>query len=127
MEQFTLEKYLADPTRKVVTRDGKNVRIICTDKKDRLGFCIIALVEDEEGTEMNQSYTTRGEYSTYDCSPSDYDLFFAPRKQSRWVFLYKTSKNGVVISSGVYEDKIQAEENCKSLNGFALTEITWEE
>lgn len=33
MEQFSLEKYLANPSRKVVTRDGKNVRILCTDRK----------------------------------------------------------------------------------------------
>ena len=26
MEQFSLEKYLANPSRKVVTRDGKNYR-----------------------------------------------------------------------------------------------------
>ena len=33
MEQFSLEKYLASPSRKVVTRDGSPVRILCTDKK----------------------------------------------------------------------------------------------
>ena len=33
MEQFSLEKYLANPSRKVVTRSGHSVRIICTDRK----------------------------------------------------------------------------------------------
>ena len=33
MKQFNLMEYLANPSRKIVTRDGRNVRIICTDKK----------------------------------------------------------------------------------------------
>ena len=31
MEQFSLEKWLQDKNRKVVTRDGREVRIICWD------------------------------------------------------------------------------------------------
>ncbi len=31
MEQFNLEEYLKNSNRKVVTRDGKSVRIVCTD------------------------------------------------------------------------------------------------
>ena len=31
MEKFNLEEYLKNPSRKVVTRDGRKVRIICTD------------------------------------------------------------------------------------------------
>ena len=42
MEQFSLEKYLANPSRKVVTRDGRNARIICTDRKD-LDFPIMII------------------------------------------------------------------------------------
>ena len=33
MEQFNLEKYLKNPYRKVVTRGGRAVRIVCTDRK----------------------------------------------------------------------------------------------
>lgn len=32
MEQFNLNKYLENPDRKLVTREGNSVRIICTDK-----------------------------------------------------------------------------------------------
>ena len=45
MEQFSLEKYLANPSRKVVTRNGRNVRIICTDRRD-LNFPIVTLIEN---------------------------------------------------------------------------------
>ena len=31
MKQFSLEEYLNNPSKKVVTRDGRDTRIICTD------------------------------------------------------------------------------------------------
>ena len=31
MKQFDLQEYLKNPSRKVVTRDGRDVRIICTN------------------------------------------------------------------------------------------------
>lgn len=36
MKQFNLKEYLKDPNKKVVTRDGKNVRIICTDRQEEI-------------------------------------------------------------------------------------------
>ena len=33
MKEFNLTEYLKDPSKKVVTRDGRDVRIICTDEK----------------------------------------------------------------------------------------------
>lgn len=44
MKQFSLNEYLANPSRKVVTRDGHSVRIICTDA-NRF-FPIVALIEE---------------------------------------------------------------------------------
>ena len=40
--QFNLEEYLANPNRKVMTRNGDPVRIICTDRKD-LDFPIMII------------------------------------------------------------------------------------
>ena len=34
MKQFNLKEYLKDPNKKGVTRDGRNVRIICTDREE---------------------------------------------------------------------------------------------
>lgn len=42
MKQFNLEEYLKDPNKKVVTRDGRNVRIICTDRKGT-EYSVVAL------------------------------------------------------------------------------------
>ena len=44
MKQFNLEEYLKNPSKKIVTRDGSPVRIICTDRKD-LDAPIVALVD----------------------------------------------------------------------------------
>ena len=31
MKQFNIEEYKKNPSRKVITRDGRSVRIVCTD------------------------------------------------------------------------------------------------
>ena len=75
MEQFSLEKYLANPSRKVVTRNGRNARIICTDRRG-LNYPIIALIETGSGgEEVAYSYTKDGKRCV-DCSDI-LDLFFA--------------------------------------------------
>lgn len=127
MEQFTLEKYLADPTRKVVTRSGLKARIICVDRKstDRP---IVSLVY-KNGAEEPLVHNSNGRYSFYDGLDNPFDLFFAPNKQSRWVFLFKvTYDDGPVISSSsAFLNKTDAEAAMLEVKGFALTEITWEE
>ena len=86
MEQFSLEKYLANPSRKVVTRSGRAVRIICTDRRGT-NYPVIALVEFDWG-EDPIGYTKDGEYRIGD--KSDGDLFFAPEKDKEQRFNPKT-------------------------------------
>ena len=87
MKQFNLKEYLANPNRKVVTGDGRNVRIICTDSKIR-NYPIIALVEEPSRFENLFSYTEGGQMVSYEPSKK-YDLFFAPEKHEGWVNIYK--------------------------------------
>lgn len=47
MEQFSLKKYLKNPDRKVVTRDGRDVRIICTDRKGKCPIVGLAKADDD--------------------------------------------------------------------------------
>ena len=42
MKDFNLEEFKKNPSQKVVTRDGRDVRIICTDAKN--DESIIALI-----------------------------------------------------------------------------------
>lgn len=60
MEQFSLSEYLKNPTRPIVTRDGRSVRIICTDRNYK-EFPIVALVQIC-GEERVCGYTEDGVY-----------------------------------------------------------------
>ena len=88
MKQFNLEEYLANPSRKVITRRGLNARIICTDRKDLI-YPIVALIETKSGGESIQYYTKDGKY--YLDALYEDDLFFAPEKHEGWVNIYKAA------------------------------------
>ena len=126
MEQFSLEKYLANPSRKVVTREGRDVRIICTDAK--LAFCpIIALIEGDGGkSEYLINYKEDGipvgfheAYNT---------LFFAPEKHEGWINVYRYSDGGHAYAGAVYDSKEDAEKRKTIDENYVTTiKIEWEE
>ena len=125
MEQFSLEKFLENPNRKVVTRDGRSARIICTNRWDE-SFPVIALVNNED-SELCFSYTTIGK--SYIDQDRDYklDLFFAPEKKSGWINLYKMNS---IISPGprAYDTKEEAESAAGDKSYYISTiKIEWEE
>lgn len=97
MKQFSLEEYLANPNQKITTRDGKasNVRIVCTDLKGRGDFSILALVE-ESGVEHIITVNKKGEVDAYHTYPLD--LFFAPRKVTKWVNVYSCGSSSTVTN-----------------------------
>ena len=123
MEQFSLEKYLANPSRKVVTRGGKNARIICTDKRD-LNFPIIALIEDKSGVgEITMEFTKDG---INPCS-NILDLFFAPEKHEGWVNILRAGECRY-MREYIYDSKEKAEEMAKeNINCIATIKVEWEE
>lgn len=73
MRPFNLEEYLKDPSRKVVTRVGSKVRIICTDRLSEW-YPVCALI-NEDREEYYCSYTIDGK-RLLDSDRSS-DLFFA--------------------------------------------------
>ena len=81
MEQFSLEKYLENPTRKVVTRDGRPVRILCTDAKAKDGCCIIAAIETDGEEEGYQFFKNGKAYSSKSSIEDCADLFFADEEE----------------------------------------------
>ena len=125
MEQFSLEKYLENPNRKVVTRDGRSVRIVCTNKLDK-NYPVLALVRNED-YEMCYSYTTFGKLYTNQSISRELDLFFAPVKKSSWINLYKMNS---IISPGprAYDTKEEAESAAGDKSYYISTvKIEWEE
>ena len=126
MEQFSLEKYLANPSRKVVTRNGRNVRIVCTDMKYKL-YPILALEEiPDDNSEYVYAFTKDGNYEIDDLSI--HDLFFAPETHEGWINVYRHSDGGHAYAGAVYDSKEDAEKRKIIDENYVTTiKIEWEE
>lgn len=123
MKQFNLEEYLKNPTKKVITRDGNSVRILCTDAKGN--FPIIALVKTYNGSETVLRLKENGRF--YNDTENSSDLFFAPEKKEGWINLYKINST---ISPGprAYDTKKEAESAAGNKSDYISTiKIKWEE
>ena len=127
MEQFSLEKYLANPSREVVTRDGRDARIICTDMNCE-NYPIVALVQicDKYYTERVNTYTKDGRLDIE--RPYRDDLFFAPSKGEGWINVYRNRDSGHTYAGAVYDSKEDAEKRKVIDENYVTTiKIEWEE
>ena len=124
MRFFNLDEYLQKPSLKVVTRDGREVRIICTDAKG--DEPIIALVYNNIREEENV-YTYNRDGYFYGDNDSCLDLFFALVKREGWINLYKNE--GITYLPGIIHDSEEdAKEAIKGDPDFIATiKIEWEE
>lgn len=91
MEQFSLTEYLKNPTRPIVTRDGRRVRIVCTNRNHK-EHPIVALVLID-GEERVCSYMEDGMY-LMSGNQSSRDLFFAPEPKTKNVGWMNVCKYG---------------------------------
>lgn len=128
MKQFNLEEYLKNPSKKVVTRDGRSVRIVCTDF-DNLNYPVIGEVKDSR---WPCSFTKEGMYNRYE--ESDADLFFAPEKHKGWVNIYKAGAQretlGCLVTRYVDSTIWPTEEAAKTAadaDDIVTIKIEWEE
>ena len=126
MKQFDLKEYLANPSRKVVTGDGRKVKILCTNRKSL--YPIVALVENHDSdNESVCSYREDGLYSMFSQSEEN-NLFFAPEKHEGYINIYRNEyedyyKGKIIYSSK--EDAIKRGE--KTPYYITTTKIEWEE
>ena len=127
MEQFSLEKYLANPSRKVVTREGCSVRILCTDRIS-YNVEIVGLIMNNNGMESIFTWTQQGkEYVNGDTSN---DLFFAPEKHEGYVNVYRSlDKDCAYYLGNIYNSKAEAEDTRKNkkFKYIDTIKIEWEE
>ena len=122
MKQFNLQEYLANPSRQVVTRNGRKVRIICTDF-DNPNFPVVGEIN---GYKWPISFTTNGEAikGSQQCT----DLFFAPEKHEGWIIINKwpngeRDTNGIIYSTELdIPNKPQV-----GTHRVATIKIEWEE
>ena len=125
MEQFSLEKYLANPSRKLVTRDDRPVRIICTDMKS-YNEKIVGLIMSDTGIESIVTWTQQGKLLSNADTPND--LCFAPEKHEGWINIYRDSDNGRVYTGAAYDSKEDAKKRKQSDENYVTTiKIEWEE
>ena len=124
MEQFSLEKYLANPSRKVVTRDGCPVRILCTDKKS-YNEQFVGLIMGNNGMEFISTWTQQGKSFFNSDTPND--LFFAPEKHTGWINVYRNNDSHT-YAGAVYDSKEDAEKRKTIDENYVTTiKIEWEE
>ena len=123
MKRFSLEEYLKNPSKKVVTRMGRKVRIICTDRGDSI-YPVVALVKDDNRKlDVLVTYTKDGIPAEY--NEEYYTLFFVPEKHEGWTNVYEEGTNryldGCICST---------EEEAKRIRGcgyITTIKIEWEE
>ena len=126
MKPFSLEEYLANPNKKLVTRDGREVkRILCTDVKGK--YPIVVVIDNRDGnTEQAISLTKDGKF--FDCSSDNKDIFFAPEKHEGWVNIFKVNNFYRAEDELVYNSKKEAEIQGKNYLSYIDTiKIKWEE
>ena len=126
MEKFNLEKYLANPSRKVVTRDGRNVRIVCTDMKNT-SYPIVALITDKEVGEFCIEYTPDGKFRDLNIDYT-FDLFFTPEQHEGWINIYRSEYEDYYQGKIIYSSKEDAIKRGKKTPYYiTTTKIEWEE
>ena len=128
MKQFNLEEYLANPSKKVVTRDGESVRIICTDY-----YGDKPIIAKIEGCEHSYPFYEDGRFLSYG-EPSSCDLFFAPEKHEGWLNIYKAGVHRETlvcmvnryVGSSIWPTE-EAAKTAADPDPVATIKIEWEE
>ena len=124
MKQFSLEEYKKNQNRKVVTRDGRPVRILCTDANGT--YPIVALVSGEDNEDSACTFKEDGTHLKG--VESRRDLFFATEKKIAWANLYCTEL-GIMFTGEFFKTEEAAlKEKVKDLCKYITTfKVEWEE
>ena len=121
MKPFNLEEYLANPSRKVVTRCGLAVtRFLCTDRKHTKP--IVACIEDG-CTEVICFYAKDGKVTSN--MSTDFDLFFATEKHEGWVNVYK-SESDWSLGTSIWQTEEEAKKWVGAADYATTIKIEWE-
>ena len=128
MKPFNLKEYIKNPNRKVITRNGRPVKIVYTDKKGM--YPVVALIEYNNTYENVFAFTTDGRYSFVDTDEKD--LFFASEKKEGWINIYK-GRGGLITNPYVVSSREDAEVSSRHCCGYtkemylATAKVEWEE
>ena len=124
MKPFNLKEYIKSPNKKVITRNGRPVKIIYTDKKGM--YPVVALIEYNNTYENVFAFTADGRYSFVETDEKD--LFFAPEKKIGWVNLYKDESSHYLTGGPVYNNEADAVTYGSGFSNYIKTiKLEWEE
>ena len=124
MKPFNIKEYLENPDKKVVTRDGRNARIICTDVKGG-DYPIVALIDEKDNIEKVYTFIEDGRWDFLE-EGSDNDLFFASEEHEGWVNLYRCGDS--TKTGHTYDSEEKAIELGRMNSNYLKTvKIEWEE
>lgn len=124
MKQFSLEEYLKNPSRKVVTRGGNPVKIMCTNYNSNYYPIIAEIYYNNCKTSKSDSFIKNGR--KLENIATEDDLFFVPEKHEGWINVYK----GLMKFRGafIYPSKEEALEKGKGIESYiTTTKIEWED
>lgn len=130
MKPFSLEEYLKNPNREVVTRNGQKARIVCTDRAGLNTKPIVALITLPNGDEVIKTFWDNGIETAG--SEDINDLFFAPTKHEGWINIFR-GKDNPFTGNIIFASKEEAEESSKHCCGFTKDlyitsgKVEWEE
>ena len=123
MKPFNLKEYIEKPTLKVVTREGKPVRIICTNKQNSK-YPVVALIM-ENGVEDTVNFTEDGLVLAGDITK--YDLFFVPERKEGWMILYNAEyKDMPYPDTVIYKTKEEALKAKRYPGYMGIAHVEWE-
>lgn len=125
MKQFNLKEFLKNPNRKIIGKDGVNVRIVCTNVKNG-DYPILALIPNKFGDEFIAFFDVNGNSSC-----TSYRLFFEPNQKSKkkgWmnVCKYGDSKQFTLVGNVIFPTREEALKD-KSEYSVDTIPISWEE
>lgn len=124
MKQFSLDEYLKNPSRKVVTRCGNPVKILCTNYFNNDYPIVGEIYYNEYNATKSHNFTKNGRKLYYVETPDD--LFFDTEKHVGWINVYE--ENGRLNGTCIYPSKERALEVGKRLDGYiATTKIEWDD
>lgn len=130
MKPFSLEEYLKNPSRKVITRWGDPVKIMCTNYYLPNYPVIAEIYYTRIGITKSYNFTKNGRKIS-DKTDID-DLFFEAEKHEGWINIYKENteikgKDEEFRGAHIYPSKEKALEAGKLFDGYiTTTKIEWE-
>ena len=120
MKQFDLSVWLKDKSRKVVTRDGRPVRIVCWDRNTKY-WKIVGLVTSPDGSTENPfTYDVNGNESDGCLHDNRNDLFFADEEDELTEF-EKAVQN--ILNEPHFQDVQAVKQFSKTLLDLARKEL----